>query len=703
MKNFVHLLPGAIVWELVLCVLAIVSFSCIDMPLAPVAPMSEIKLEGISLFDITKTYADFTAKDTSLKRNSDGTSSYVKSETVTPQSVPIIKLQSLSTSQRVGVGQFSVDAFSVNQSFKASTFGLQNGPYPFLPSITIPLPAIPIIDTSDYDYVKIASGLLSLVIINNMPVPIDFPSPIVLRNNWQNPVDNSDIFSFTIYGSIYPGDSVTITENIGGKLLRGLLITESIQMHTPGSSVPIILNSSSGVSISFQSTNLIADSALAKIPSQTVASVKDSKFVVDDSTVVQSATFSAGSFIIDFKNNVDVNVGIQLKFNDIVSISSGLNFIIDTVIQAQHSASMLIDAKKWKIQTTASNLGTTLTYSVNIKTINSAGLKKTVTKNDYLDASFTPRDSLVVKSLTGKIKPTNLNVNIGAGSGIREGDIGKFSAQVALKGLQLTLRLKVKNGFPSDYRLAFIAKNSKKNMIDSIPLISGSSSAVPRIDPAVETTVIQLSNIPGIDFDKFMSRFFPDVPDSFFVRGTMTIDPPVIFAQPSAGYRIDDTTTMYPSFDMKFPVVLGIQNGVLSETILFGDQEKQKDITKSISQGTFTFYFTNKLPFKLFVHADLLGNYNHQTNKGDTLLLLTPSDTIQAASVDINGYTTTPAYSKATLTLNSSQMEQYNKADSLFIRFDITSSNNGQIVRVRDTDFIRVYAKGDILYTVNKQ
>jgi hypothetical protein len=104
----------------------------------------------------------------------------------------------------------------------------------------------------------------------------------------------------------------------------------------------------------------------------------------------------------------------------------------------------------------------------------------------------------------------------------------------------------------------------------------------------------------------------------------------------------------------------------------------------------------------LFVHANFLGNYNHQTNKGDTLLFITPSDTIQAASVDVNGFTTTPTYSKATISLNSSQMVQYNKADSLYIRFDITSSNNGQVVRVRDTDYIRVYAKGDILYTVNK-
>ena len=98
-----------------------------------------------------------------------------------------------------------------------------------------------------------------------------------------------------------------------------------------------------------------------------------------------------------------------------------------------------------------------------------------------------------------------------------------------------------------------------------------------------------------------------------------------------------------------------------------------------------------------------MGNYNHKTNKGDTLLFITPSDTIQPAAVDINGLTTAPTFSKTSISLNGAQMVQFNNADSLFIRLDMSTSNNGQVVRVRDTDYIRVYAKGDITYTVNKQ
>jgi hypothetical protein len=87
------------------------------------------------------------------------------------------------------------------------------------------------------------------------------------------------------------------------------------------------------------------------------------------------------------------------------------------------------------------------------------------------------------------------------------------------------------------------------------------------------------------------------------------------------------------------------------------------------------------------------------------LLPIVPTDTIQAASVGTDGTTTTtptPTVSKVSISLSGADMVQFNKADSLYLRFDISTSNNGQVVRVKDTDYIRVYAKGDITYTVNK-
>lgn len=703
MKNFANALPKVVIGGFILCLIAFISFSCIDMPLAPIAPTSEIKLEGISIIDITKTFADFLAKDTTLTRNSDGTSSYIKSKSLAPQSIPTIKFMPEDTSLQVNVGRFKVNGFSAPQNYKASDLGFPASGSAPVPSGIISLTPISVNDTSEFDYASIGSGRLSLIVTNNMPVPIDFPNPIVLHNNWTDPVDNSEIASFTIPGQIDPAGIDTVTVPIDGKFVRGLLTTDPIQLHTSGSPTSVTFSSSSGISISLISTPSWVDSATAVIPYQYLTSKDSSVFVVDSLTVVQSAAFTKGTLLIRSVNNLNIDVGVDFIANEIKQTNA--SFSNHQMMTAKETRDYSLDFSKISLQTDPPirQRGTQIKYRVGITILDSKGVKKLVTKNDFVQASLIPQDSLVVKSIVGKIEPTIVQIDTGVSSGINGVDLGNLSAQVVLKGMQLSLKLLITGGFPTDYHLAFVAKNSRKNLIDSIKLISGSSSDFPRIIPTVGSTSGSTTiHLSGTDFDNFISKFFPDVPDSFFVRGYLTIDPPDVFAQMTT-YRIDDTTKVYPSFDINFPMALGIQKGVMKQVVAFGDQEKQKDFTKSVNQGMLTFYFYNKMPFKMFLHANFLGNYNSQTHKGDTLLFIALSDTIQAATVDNNGFTTAQTFSKATVSLNSAQMVQFNNADSLYIRLDMSTSNNGQIVRVRNTDYIRVYAKGDITYTVNKQ
>jgi hypothetical protein len=710
MKNIVKAFTETIIVGFAACLLAFISFNCVTMPLAPVAPMSDITLEGVSIIDITRTFADFLAKDTTLTRNSDGTSSYIKSESLAPQGIPPIILQPQSSSQQVGVGLFSVSALpTTSKNVTISQLGMSPIDYPgatppFIPpfpSSYVSLAGDTLNFSSQFDYIAINSGTLTLQFSNNLPLRVDFNRPIILRNNQLKPfVDTSVIATFPV-GVVDSFKTYNGTASLAGKILRAQLRFDSVSFTTEQRSSSFSLTSNQGMNLQFSSNTLIADSAAAVVPSQQVASIKDSVLVVDSLAVIQSAFFTKGLILLRLTNNLGIDVGAQLTVNEMKQ--NGTSYSINQTLTAKQSQDFPLDFSKISIQSDPPprQYGTTVKFSVGITTLDSKGVKKLVTKNDYVKASFIPQDPLVVHSVVGKIQPTVVQINSGVSSGINGADLGNLSAQVTLKGLQLTVKLPITGGFPTDYHLAFIAKNSKKNLVDSILLISG-LNGLPRINPAnPSASVIQLSNSTGIDLDGFISKFFPDVPDSFFVRGSLTMDPPDIFAQ-SIVYRIDDTTKVYPSFDMNFPVAVGIKNGVMKEVLPFSKQEIPKDFTKSVGQGTLTFYFYNKFPFKMFFRANFLGNYNPQTHKGDTLLYIAPSDTIQAAAVDINGLTTTQTFSSASISLNGPQMVQFNNADSLYIRLDMSTSNNGQVVRVRDTDYIRVYAKGDITYTVNK-
>jgi hypothetical protein len=689
-------------------VMLVISFSCIESPLEPVAPMSDIVLQGISIIDVTRTFADFLAKDTTLKRNPDGTSYYITSNILPPQGIPPIKLQPEPSSQQVGVGLFSVSALPTTppKNVTLAQMGLlpidYSGANAFAPNVPPPFPAYYIslpgdnLDfSSQFDYVAIHSGALTLTFTNNLPLNISFNRDIILRNTQ----DNSVIATFN-FGVVDSFTTKSSTADLAGIILRSQLKFDSVSFSTEQRSTPFSLKSDNGINLQFSSTGLVADSALAVIPSQPVFSKNDSVLLVDSMVVVESAIFKQGLIHLVLVNNLDIDVGVKFSINEIKQ--GGVPYSIDRIMTAKQTQDIPLNFSDISMKSdSVREKGTSVKFSVEITTLNSNNSKKNVTSKDFVKASLVPQDSLVVQSIKGKIQPTTVVINSGVKSGIDVKDMNNVSAEVAFKGIKLTLRMLITGGFPTDYNLVFIAKNSKKNHVDSLQMISGSSD-FPRMDPTKGVTVIQLSNIPN--FDNFLGKFFPDVPDSFFVRGNLTMDPSDVFAQ-SNTYSIYDTTKVYPSFDLNVPFAIGINNGVMTEVVGFSKGEIPKDFTKSVDKGTLTFNVFNRIPLKMFFRANFLGNYNPITHKGDTLLPIVPTDTIQAASVGTDGTTTTtptPTVSKVSISLSGADMVQFNKADSLYLRFDISTSNNGQVVRVKDTDYIRVYAKGDITYTVNK-
>jgi hypothetical protein len=683
---------------MLLLVMLVLSFNCIESPLEPVAPMSDIFLQGISIIDITRTFADFLAKDTTITRNSDGTMSYIATQYANPVGIDSIKMQLEPSAQQVEVGPFSVGSFLKSSNYPASSLGFPStGSIP-VPSGTIPLAPVSVDETAEFDYVGINSGSLSLTITNNMPVPIDFPESIVLRNNWSSPDDTTTIAVFTIPQSPLPSNGGSTTQNviINGKLLRGLLTTDPIQLHTSGSLTPVNFTSSSGISVSLQSSPLIADSALAIIPSQQIASVKNAVVSVDDSVVVEEARFSGGTFQIALANNSDINIKVHFVIKDFINTRDNTSLSIDTTLPGKRTFNIPMNAKQFRIQTTASLVGTSVTYSDSITSINSGAIKKTVTKNDFVSASIIPGKPLVIEYVKGKITPQIIPINSTVKSGIDLKNIKDLKADsIIFRGIQLAVRFFMRDSYPMDYHLTIIAK-SKGRLVDSIEIgtdmLGLGFNRIYSNDP-----VIHISNAPN--FDNFLSKFFPDVPDSFFVHGYLILNPKDEFEKNTL-YSIYDTSKVYPSVDVNFPFAAGIKNGRMTEVSGLGKDNIPKDITKSVKQGTLIFNIWNHIPLKMAFRAQFLGDYDSLNHKGDTLLVIAPTDLINAASVDGNGFATTTELSKVSVPLNGAQMVQFNKADSLCLRFTISTSNNGQVVRVRDTDYIRVYAKGDITYTV---
>ena len=357
MKNIAKALPEVIIAGFVMCLLAFLSFNCVQMPLAPVAPTSDITLEGISIIDITRTFADFLVKDTTLTRNSDGTSSYIKSESLTPQGIPPIVLQPQSSSQQVGVGIFGVAGIlPAPTNVTLAQMGLSPLDYPGANSVA---PGIPPVfpasyvsrpgDTlnysSQFDYLAVNSGNFSLQFTNNLPLRLTFNRPIILRNNQLKPfVDTSVIAVFNvpvIDSGGTPGATYNNTASLAGKLLRSSMKFDSISFTTQQRSTPFSLKSTNGISVQFSLNSLVADSASAVIPTQQVASINDSVLVVDSLTVIQSAAFTNGKIILRLANNLGIDVTAQLKVNEMKQ--NNTSYVLNQTLTAKQSQDIPLD------------------------------------------------------------------------------------------------------------------------------------------------------------------------------------------------------------------------------------------------------------------------------------------------------------------------------------------------------------------------
>jgi hypothetical protein len=75
---------------------------------------------------------------------------------------------------------------------------------------------------------------------------------------------------------------------------------------------------------------------------------------------------------------------------------------------------------------------------------------------------------------------------------------------------------------------------------------------------------------------------------------------------------------------------------------------------------------------------------------------------VSAAPVDGSGNSTAEATSLFNLGLSASEVDLFNKADTMYYRIELETSGAGaQAVRFRTSDYIRLRMSGNLVYIVN--
>jgi hypothetical protein len=680
-----------------------------EAPLAPVAPTSDIQL-SVPLINRTKYFSEFVSKDTLFKSSSDGGYYYASSQSVKPVGIDTIKFTPNSGFEQVAVGVFQIDPpapFGDTLNYKEIT-GSDAPAFPITsPAQTYPIPPTTTSPLPTFVNATFETGTISLSIRNKFPVAIDFPDPIIVNNSkFSPPVDTNEVARFPLAGkSLQPGEVYTVTSSLANVTVQSSWHVESFRMHGQASIGPVSYTPQSGIEYIVTLSNLTARSAMATIPPQALLRTRDTVIVVDDSVTLQSATFRGGSFDIVFQNAIDVNAKVSLKINELIDKTTGAPLTVSSSFNGRGTTRIPINAANLRVQSSSPGMGTRLTLSSTVESIESP-VARQVNSTDFLRIDFQPRSPFIIQSITGRIKPTTLKFSAGAG-GINLGDFAdKFKGNVTFDSVRLALKLSMSGGFPTDYNLYLVAMNRRVSPahIDSLVLPPPVGSTLRRIFPAQGAlTQIVLDNSTGLN--GFLSRFFPNLPDSFIVRGSAVMNPLDVFPTALGIQTVYDTSKVYASVDISFPLKIGIAGGEVSETSDLTDNKNSgKDEVKSVKTGTMFFEVTNGLPLQLVFQSALLGK--SIAGKRDTLLRI-PTDgprTIAAAAVDQGGSVTGTKKSSFFIQLKGSDIDAYNNADAIWFKLQVETTGGGTVpVKFRSSDSVSVRASATMVYTINKK
>ncbi|MBI2620014.1 MAG: hypothetical protein HYW57_08025 [Ignavibacteriales bacterium] len=687
---------------------AMVAFQCLELPPSPVAPTFDVQ-GSIPLLDRRFTVADFEGKDEFLSTGPDGGLEYTSSQIFDPIGLGPITVQPKASSQQVELGLFDVEQPSIptlSFTWDQITGGAPRPTDSPLPATSFTIPGTAIGPLSGFEYIEFEGGTISLRIQNTLPVPITLPDPILLKNDKISaPVDTNLAASFTFSGQIAAdGGEQTQSANLANVTLQSLLRLPAVSLSTPGSGgQPVTVNPSDGVVIEVTIANAQVRAARATIPSQSVFSFADSTFVVDDSVTISSAFFTSGLFSIVIENNINVEIAVFVRFSELQDRVTSMPFEINPQFTGIETRSIGIDMSTLKLQSLVDSIGTRATFTVGVSTISNQDSTREVRSTDYVRVSIAPGPPVFVKAVTGRIKPTLISVQTGA-SGFSLGEAAeKFEGEFTFDSLEIALDFSSSSGFPTDYDVWFVARNRKpgSQKIDSLRIPPPVGSVQKRFFPANnQKTSIVLDNTSGLN--TFLSKFFPNLPDTFIVRGTMTVNPPDVYSGPEGNQTIYDTSQVNSSVDITFPVKIGIKNAFVRDSVAINVKDQfPKGMAESSRSGTLFFDIDNGLPLALSFRAFLVGT---PAGFRDTLLLI-PTDgprIIAPADVDASGNVTSSTISRFSISLVGDDLAKFEASDGMLVQLDVETTNGGSVVRVRNTDFVKLRASANLVYTVNK-
>ncbi len=676
-------------------VFGLISFSCFNQPLEPVAPSWDTNL-SIPLANRLYALSEIVQKDTSLLHvGVGGQIVYATSVQTNPTYIgDLITVSLKDTSLRVKFGAFAVVAPPIVLPVQIPWL---------LQGSTIPVPdtTINIADLRDtiaaFQQVTFEHGSISLTLQNNLPIGLDVVNPILLVDSHGNVVAT---FVFNP-ATINPNSSQTATDDLAGKTLDNIITVSGMSFHTPGSQTPVTIPFVTLISARLTTSNLKASQAVfASIPPQRLTDNDTTHVTVNDSTLVKELFIGTGALNLSFTSQVDLDMVFKYRLSELLRRvgNSYVPYEDSIYLPARGSGAQVVNLAGAKMQAQSGQLIRSLEVISSVIIPNGSTQPVTVNDTDKVLVSVTRLESIVADSAVGVLKPTLVNVNTIVP--VNFGDLPtRFTGQLSIPAGTLALWTTSTIGFPMDISIRI---GARKNSTGDSAFLSMPFSQK-RVQRGTDLILFDQAEV-----GHFLSQFSGGLPSELRIEGKALVNPPDVYTPTLAGVgTVGRNNSLSGRADLQIPLMMGIVNGTYSDTVALGDTtaDGRKDYTinkdriNDVNSGAVFIEVKNAMPLQVGFTLRLLDIAKQP-------LLLIPQSgppmQVAAAAVDGDGNVTIPANSTLSFQLNENEVRQFIPAEHLSYSFSLVTTQGAPAVRFKTTDYVQVRLWSTLAYRVNR-
>ena len=396
--------------------------------------------------------------------------------------------------------------------------------------------------------------------------------------------------------------------------------------------------------------------------------------------------FDSGNFDVNFSNNLDLNINISLKIDNMKKPDGSVYSQTVSLGRKEKNKHLTISSLQgWSIVTLTPGQPTNkLNYTATVS-VPATSDARTLNKDDDVSVNVNVTN-LKIQDVKGKIKLTSFDIS-STNFNIDLGDVkDKFTFDsLNIKNPAIFLHLNSSVGIPVSFNGIITGANNNEQR-----------SITVNEELAISSTE-QVFDLRNFGLKDFINGFHNSFPSSFSFSGSGIVNPNYGIGSVTK----DDSVTGF--IDTQLPLDIGIAGGTFRDTMTVDSIEISDSDIDAINSVFLTVEIDNKIPAKLSAKATVLDKNNLP------LFTIPPSYNpiseilISAAGVDANGFATTAVPTVQTIELKGADAQTFLRNRTIAVNLKLLTPPDGSNapVKFRNTDQIKVKLYGTADFKLN--